>query len=813
LNEDVQAALIDVQRYLMDQIPPLTASDAVETLMTQPPQLLMRQVHAWAMEQSRFQQAAMSDLLFHALKKVYLFASLKLLDRAAIEAYLNRVIPLAMEVCPADERDLLRSHLAALRDSVNTLGASAMVEISKAQRAKPAEPKGPLTDVVARSARRLGLVIDRLAKYVKPLVPGAASAPTAEPQPQPALQPAAELLTMAAASSTSDQQLREYIESLRPYTGNADPASLLHVLGSSVPSWDIVVPPDAKLKAPAPIEAMHKIISLTNDPTEGTKRFRELMMSAVEQFNAGSLSAALSMLELAEQIITEKKIDPSTVERFRADAVETISAEQIKKYGESKSKRALLPKVLSFFPTLTKEALFRDLRGEQRPERRRSLLGLLEAYGDEAREAAVNELELELKRPASEVDTYYLRNVIYLMHRIHRQPDAPVDREMNLLTTSSSRGQSIYVIKEAVLPLGQIKTGESVKLLILRLAEFEAMLVRKDTSQYPIEEMQKLLDRIIAALGRIATPAALLTIARHGMKPNPILGDTRARLATLSQHDLSFDEETVNIIVKAIRDDLPKKILGKVLPKLTQPPPVRLIETLSSTRSEAVESLLSEIAEKFPGEDVGRVAAAALENLASAGKQPASAPDGSMASLTGDLQFFGLPSLMQSLADNQATGIVTLSSKHGGQTSGKVLFYEGKFADAQSGHLRGEDAVYQLLERPIVGTFAFVPQAPFSVKLKSDPQGVMSVILEGIRRHDELKQASVVAPDDLSLKPTSVRPSPDPEENDPSIIREVWLKASTGGRIAEWEGQIAADAYRVRRLVARWLEEGALQPA
>ena len=226
-----------------------------------------------------------------------------------------------------------------------------------------------------------------------------------------------------------------------------------------------------------------------------------------------------------------------------------------------------------------------------------------------------------------------------------------------------------------------------------------------------------------------------------------------------------------------------------------------------------MELLFAEIAEKFPDEDVGKVAAAALENLAAAARQPASAPDGSMASLTGDLQFFGLPALMQSLADNQATGIVTLSSKQGGQTSGKVLFYEGKFADAQSGHLRGEDAVYQLLERPIVGSFAFVPQAAFSVKLKSEPQAVMSLLLEGIRRHDELKQASVVAPDDLSLKPTAVRPSPDPEENDPSIIREVWLKASTGGRIAEWEGQIAADAYRVRRLVARWLEEGALQPA
>src|SRR4029077_11329033 len=131
LTEDVQTALGDLQRYLLDQIPPLNASDAVETLMTQPPQLLMRQVHAWAVEQSRFQQIAMSDCLFHALKKVYLFATLKLMHRAAVETYLNGFFPLAMEVCPAEERDVLRTNLIAMRDSASAALSSQSVEIGR----------------------------------------------------------------------------------------------------------------------------------------------------------------------------------------------------------------------------------------------------------------------------------------------------------------------------------------------------------------------------------------------------------------------------------------------------------------------------------------------------------------------------------------------------------------------------------------------------------------------------------------------------------------------------------------------------------
>jgi len=70
-----------------------------------------------------------------------------------------------------------------------------------------------------------------------------------------------------------------------------------------------------------------------------------------------------------------------------------------------------------------------------------------------------------------------------------------------------------------------------------------------------------------------------------------------------------------------------------------------------------------------------------------------------------------------------------------------------------------------------------------------------------------------LTPDDfaLSLKAAG-KPTPDPEETDPTVIRDVWVKASSGARVLEWEKLVATDGYRIRRLVARWLEEGALQP-
>lgn len=813
MDAELQTALFDFQRYLLDQIPPLTASDAVELLMAQPPELLIKQIHAWTLEQSRHQSAAQSDFLFHALKKVYLFSVLKLIDRAALDAYLDRVVPLALQVCPAEERETLRMSLQGMRDSMILGGSTAtVVQMSREKKEAPAPrtAAGAMSDVASKTARRLSVVIERLAKHL-PFGSASATTPVSqEPQAQlqPQAQPAARLVTMAAASSTSEAELQAYVRELKPYTGESDPAKLLHVLASDVPQWEVALPPDAK--QPAAIEAMHKIITLTSSTLESSQRFRELMTEAVEQFNNGALGPAVSMLELAARVIVEKKLDPIAVERIRTTAVESISSERLKKYTENKTKHALLRTALSHFPTLTKNSLFQQLRGEERPERRRSFLSLLEAYGREARASALAELDAELARPAAEIDTYYLRNVVYLLHRIPREADEPMEKELELLAKSTARGQNIYVIKEAIIPLGHMKSEAAARVLTMRLAEIEAMLVRKDISLYPLDEMQKVLDRITSALGRIATPAALLTIARHGMKPNPLLGDTRARLSALAQHDLSFDEQTVDILIGAIREDLPTKLLGRVLPS-RNPPPLRLIEALSSTRAERVEVLFSEIAEKFPEHEVGRAAAAALYNLTSAAAASARQTTAAAATLTGDLDFFGLPSLLQSLADQQATGIVTLTGRHSGQTAGKLLFVNGKFADAQAAHLRGVEAVYQLLERPVTGVFAFVPHP--AAKPKGEVHDVMGLLFEGIRRHDEYRQLVLFVPDDLILRATATKPTPDPEETDPSIVRDVWVRASSGARLGDWESQVAVDCYRVRRLVARWLEEGSLQPA
>ncbi len=62
----------------------------------------------------------------------------------------------------------------------------------------------------------------------------------------------------------------------------------------------------------------------------------------------------------------------------------------------------------------------------------------------------------------------------------------------------------------------------------------------------------------------------------------------------------------------------------------------------------------------------------------------------------------------------------------------------------------------------------------------------------------------------MTFKPTDIRPTPLPEEPDPGFAHDVWSRAVSGVSAADCEVLLATDSYRVRRLYAHWVTEGAL---
>src|SRR5256714_3192407 len=181
MTQRVEAALGDLRRYLLDEIPPSGAADALARLMAQPPEVLMQHVGPWSAEQSRAQARSVGELLLHALKKVNAPAELGLLDREAMANYLDRVSTIAIRLCPAEERSHLRANISAMRISRDTTSGVIPIPIIVQAPAPPAVVED------AQSARRFNLIMDRVAQA------GAGA--------QPDTQPIAQRLTRAAARS------------------------------------------------------------------------------------------------------------------------------------------------------------------------------------------------------------------------------------------------------------------------------------------------------------------------------------------------------------------------------------------------------------------------------------------------------------------------------------------------------------------------------------------------------------------------------------------------------------------------------------
>jgi hypothetical protein len=159
-------------------------------------------------------------------------------------------------------------------------------------------------------------------------------------------------------------------------------------------------------------------------------------------------------------------------------------------------------------------------------------------------------------------------------------------------------------------------------------------------------------------------------------------------------------------------------------------------------------------------------------------------------SLQGDLEVFGLPALLQSLAESSASGTLTLRGLKGGDVYASMTMREGKLTDIERGHLRGEDAFYQLLERPLPGQFAFVKGAPAG-KPGEKPREILHLTLRRVPLR-RVREAAILVPDSVVLVRTEVTATPHPTRRTASA---GGLGARARAAPCSTEASVASDSY------------------
>ncbi len=806
----VAEALSELQQYLSDAISPLVASESVGMLVALPAEVVADEIRSWMTSQHRRTGASVSvsDYLYHAARKLYMMGEFTLVSREAMNAYLEGLLPQLVALCPAGDRELLGENLAHLGDAHSdlTTPAATIHRLRGQEAASAGDDAESATKSAVAASRHFAQLVERLASIKVPTTPTEPSAAAREDV-------FSHLVSTAARRAETSEEFEHAKENLRSFGSDVPMENVIRALARRLPAWILELPPGTE-GPPPPVSstarAMERIVTLESDPHKAASRFEELVKAAIEQVNEGSLARAATMLDLAGILLAEKKVDPAYVRGAREQGHEQLDPQRLRRFAEDPISQPLLRRVLGFFPALGPAGLLDSLRSEEKRDRRHLLLALLEVHGAAARAPAVERLEASMSA-FGDREGHYQRNLLYVLRRLPRPEGWSLDTEVQAAIRLSAVGRPVMVLKEAVAYLGQIRDERAEHALIARVGEYEAAVLRAATAGGEPPELMAMLDRAVFALARVGTQAAWRAVVNHGLKRSPQLGDTASRLAQLASVDLSGDPETVGRIVDAIDAELPHKIFGFLLKK-DWSYLLRLIEAVSgSTRSPGVRNALADMVQRFPNEEFARVAARVLAGVEVSAPPPApeAAPT---ASLSGDLELFGLPTLLQNLSQSTASGTLTITDAIGEQVA-TVALENGKFRDCRAGDLGGEVALFQLIERPTQASFVFVKKVPPPDGAAAEPtKDLVPLFFEGTRRYDEFQQACMLVPDYACLRPTQTKPSPPPEEGDPLLIRTVWQRASSGASALECESGVQVDSYRTRRMLAHWVEEGALEP-
>ncbi|PWT93524.1 MAG: hypothetical protein C5B54_01695, partial [Acidobacteria bacterium] len=711
---------------------------------------------------------------------------------------------------PVEERDALQQNLQLIGITPVASMSSSVGVVIRPTRMTASSTSVPQDEQSQKEAKRFGFLLTRLGKRLAGVTANLQSVPAtsgvaASAKTQDVI---TETLADAARNVKEAAELKRVLEHFKLLGVSAGSDDLFRALGRSLPGWSIPVTAGVQFPENSNLQAMHRIISKTPDHAEAANHFRHLVKSAVERFNEGALPQSASMFDLATKIIAVKEVDEKAIELVLTKGHENLDEEKLRKAADSPDQHHLLRKVLNFFPALEVPGLMDALYDCPKRERRKLLLLLLESHGDPTRAKCLEILKRPLNRDASELEVWYRRNSIHLLRRIPMPPNEPLEPSVDALLPYIDLNLLPVIIKETLAYLPQLRHEKVEQAMKRMLPRLETMLLQPQTAPYEAKEIQSIADRVVSSLCRLGTVSAREAVLDHAIRKK-VDNEALVRLGEFASSDLSDDPESLRRLLDALQQTMPLKRLG-IVQRQKDFVAKWIAIALSGTLHPEAQTALRDLAQRYPECESGKAVSEALlkqQKAKTAKRTDAPSPT---ASLMGDLEVFGLPNLLQSLADSALTGTLSIKNSKG-ESYASLVLVRGKLRECRNGLLTSDEAFYQLFERPQPSTFQFVKALEASKGSDAGLSEILSLMLEGLRRYDEVQQMRAALPDDARLKTKASKPSTLEDEKDGLLFRDLWIAVQNGATPAQCESAVAHDAYRVRRLLAHWSEGGIIE--
>lgn len=185
-------------------------------------------------------------------------------------------------------------------------------------------------------------------------------------------------------------------------------------------------------------------------------------------------------------------------------------------------------------------------------------------------------------------------------------------------------------------------------------------------------------------------------------------------------------------------------------------------------------------------------------------------PRASGKQLQGNLRYFDLATVIQTLIGSQQTGALVVT--HDKHKLAELFFYCGNIARARFRQLTGDDAVFQLFQSPVEGDFSFTGRDVREEEVQSEvSMPAISLLMESVRMQDELPMLRERLPDDGRVFRQKAAQLAWEEPESIELAASIWSRLKRGASLAELQRDVPRSTYAIYRTVATLLEAGQIQ--
>jgi hypothetical protein len=180
--------------------------------------------------------------------------------------------------------------------------------------------------------------------------------------------------------------------------------------------------------------------------------------------------------------------------------------------------------------------------------------------------------------------------------------------------------------------------------------------------------------------------------------------------------------------------------------------------------------------------------------------------------LQGNLKFFDLATVIQTLIGSHQTGSLIVSQEGNKQKIGEMFFFKGNIARAKYRQLIGDDAVFQLFQSPLEGEFSFTGKSVPEEEVQTDVTlpGI-SLLMESVRLQDELPILQQRVPDPSRVfkqKGSQLRWE---DADTLELAVAVWSRFKKGATISDLQKDVPRCSYYVYKAVVGLLDAGQIE--